>query len=107
LLCDFELIIKTKKDVLPVLLEHSRARNVDIIAVTADRSVFERFQSLRLTRSFSTLSVSLQSQGDELARIARSGRLALCVGGAPSLAELWELLGERPNEELSEMEQIK
>ena len=78
---------------LPLLLDHVRARNVDIVVVTLDRSLLELLQVARLSSdSFPTLAPSLRLHADELALLARNHRLSICIGMPPSLSELLEKL---------------
>lgn len=90
-----------------MLLEHVRARNVDIVVVTSSRSLFEQFQVLRVNDSFVSLPTQLRASAEELALYARNNRLMLAVGLAPTLAELLERVSEPVLDELSVMEQSK
>ncbi len=92
------------RELLPVLQEAARANDVDVALVLREADAFSAAQKLRLAHegAFDGLPPWLVERADDLAELARGGRLALFLGagasraaGLPLWRELLETLARR------------
>ena len=89
---------------LPALMSHARNRNVDIVLVVKDQTLYNAVHNARrtLAGSFATLDSRLSSKATELAQLAQADKLALFYG--PGLAALssWKDLLSKSMAKVSE-----